>query len=163
VVLESGAIALRVALLDPLTGAEMTTSEPIPIRDWDAPTLAPWGEPLWTDVRIEGGRAHLAWEVSINGWSGGATIGPYGASGGADVDLSSGAVSLAPTKRLDSPKPIRTSHGPLVAVVGGRKFALRYAGTVTLVATDAKSGKQLWTRKLWRVPAPDGSVLRPGL
>jgi outer membrane protein assembly factor BamB len=153
--------ALRVAQLDPVSGAAVTTSDPIPIKDWDSPTLAPWGEPLWTEVRIDRNRAHVAWEVSINGWSGGAQITPYAASGGADVDLASGAVSLSPTKSLEGPRPIRSPQGPLAAVVGGRKFTLIYAATATLTASNATSGKELWTRQLWSIAMPERREVPP--
>ena len=155
------ASALRVAQLDPVSGAEVETSQPIPLPDWGRPTLAPWGEPLTTDVRIEGDRARLSWEIVINGGPGGADVRPYGASGRADVDLTSGAVSLSPTQRVEEGKPISNPPYPFAAIVGGRKFTLSYAATATLTATDAKSGKRLWTRRLWSIAVPQRVRIPP--
>jgi len=151
------ASALQVAQLDPATGAEVVTSQPIPLiplPDGGRLTLAPWGEPLMTDVRIEGDRAHLGWEIVINGGSGGAEIKPHGASGFADVDLTSGAVSLSPTQPLEGGKPIRPSFSLGTAALGGRKFTLIYTATATLTATDARSGRRLWSRRLWSIAVP---------
>jgi len=155
------ASALRVAQLDPVSGAEVETSQPITLPDWGRPTLAPWGEPLTTDVRIEGDRARLSWEIVINGGPGGADVRPYGASGRADVDLTSGAVSLSPTQRVEEGKPISNPPYPFAAIVGGRKFTLSYAATATLTATDAKSGKRLWTRRLWSIAVPQRVRIPP--
>jgi len=58
------ASALQLAQVDPVTGAEVATSQPIPLvglPDWAGPPLAPWGSPLATDVRIEGDRARISW------------------------------------------------------------------------------------------------------
>ena len=148
------ASALQMTQLDPVSGAEVGTSQPIPLRalpDWARPTLAPWGSPLMTDVRITGDRARISWEVNINGWPGGATIRPYSVSGAADVDLTSGAVSLSPTERFEGPKPIANGRYPSATVLGGRRFTLSYAATATLTATDASSGKRLWGRRLWSI------------
>src|SRR3989449_9699858 len=149
------ASAIQVAQLDPTNGAELATSQPIPLPDWVSPKLAPWGEPLMTDVRVESDRARLSWEVVINGGSGGATIRPYGASGLAAVDLRTGAVSLSPTKSLEGGKPLRPSVSLGPALLAGRQFTLSYAATATLTATDAKSGEQLWTRQLWSIVVPE--------
>jgi len=151
------ASVFQMAQIDPVSGAEVATSQPIPIPDWGwgRPTLAPWGDPLTTDVRIEGDRARLSWDILINGWPGGATIRPYTTSGRGDVDLTSGAVSLAPIKRVEEAKPISNPPYPFAAVLGGRKFTLSYAATATLTATDAKSGKRLWTRQLWSIVVPE--------
>ena len=145
---------LQVMQLDPVTGAELGTSQLIPLSpfpDWAHPTLAPWGSPLMTDVRIEGDRARVTWDIAINGWPGGATIRPYSISGVADVDLTSGAVSLAPTERVEGPKPISNGWYPSAIVLGGRRFRLSYAATATLTATDARNGKRLWGRRLWSI------------
>ena len=106
---------------------------------------------MMTDVRITGDRARISWEVNINGWPGGATIRPYSVSGAADVDLTSGAVSLSPTERFEGPKPIANGRYPSATVLGGRRFTLSYAATATLTATDASSGKRLWGRRLWSI------------
>jgi len=155
VVLEADATALRVAQLDAASGTEVATSQPIPLPYSLSSPLAPWGEPFWSDVRIEGDRARLSWEIMINGGPGGATIQPYGASGSADVDLARGAVSLSATNLLEGPRPLQTPSGRLTAVVGGRRFTMFYTATATLTASDARSGKELWTRQLWNV-APSG-------
>ena len=151
------ASVFHVAQLDPASGAEVEASQPIPVPDWGwgRPTLAPWGEPFMTDVRIEGDRARLSWEIVINGWPGGAEIRPYSFSGRADVDLRSGTVSLSPTKSGEGAKPISNPRYPFAAVLDDRKFTLSYAATATLTATDAKSGKRLWTRQLWSIVVPE--------
>jgi len=161
VVLRPLASAIQVAQLDPTNGAELATSQPIPLPDWVSPKLAPWGEPLMTDVRVESDRARLSWEVVINGGSGGATIRPYGASGLADVDLTTGAVSLSPTKSLEGGKPLRPSFSLGPAFLAGWQFTLSYAATATLTATDPKSGERLWTRQLWSIAIPERMVLPP--
>ena len=156
--------ALQVTQLDPGSGAEVGTSQPIPLTpfpDWARPTLAPWGSPLATDVRIAGDRARVRWEIDINGWPGGAEIRPYSISGRADVDLTTGSVSLSPTERVEGGRPIPNPRGPLVAVVGGRKFTLSYAATATLTATDAKSGKSLWSKQLWSIAVPQRVGIPP--
>ena len=148
------ASVLQVAQLDPTSGTEVATSQSIPLPNWVASPLEPWGKPFWSGVRIEGDRAHVSWEIMINGGSGGATIRPYGDSGSADIDLTNGAVSLSPTKRLDEARPIPSSQGPLSAVVADRRFTLSYAATATLTATDVTSGKRAWTRQLWSIAEP---------
>jgi hypothetical protein len=159
------ASVLQVAQLDPVSGAEVGTSQPIPLLnslpDWAGPPLAPWGAPLTSDVRIEGDGARVSWDIEINGWPGGATIKPYSVSGLADVDLKSGTVSLAPIARVEGGRPVPNPRGPLVAVVGGRKFTLLYAATATLTATDAKSGRSLWSRRLWSIALPPVRVPPP--
>ena len=155
------ASVLHVAQLDPTSGAEVETSQSIPLPNWVASPLAPWGQPFWSDVRIEGDRAHVSWETVINGGSGGATIRPYGDSGSADIDLTNRGVSLCPTKHLDEARPIPSSQGPLSAVLGDRRFTLSYAATATLTATDAKSGKTLWTRQLWSIVVPERRIPPP--
>jgi outer membrane protein assembly factor BamB len=167
VVVEQGdtlAGALQMAQLDPASGAEVGTSQPIPLTtvpDWTRPTLAPWGSPLVTELRIEGNRAHVVWEIPINGWPGGATIRPYTISGAADVDLTSGAVAVAPTKTEEGGTPIRPSLSVGPAVLGGRKFTLSYAATATLTATGVRSGKRLWTRQLWSIAVPPPRIPPP--
>ncbi len=160
VVLEADATGLGVAQLDAASGTEVATSRPIPLPYSLSSPLAPWGEPFWSDVRIEGDRARLSWEIMINGGPGGATIRPYGASGSADVDLASGAVTLSPTNFLEGPKPVRSPSGQLTAVVGHRRFTLLYIATAKLIASDARSGKELWSRQLWNV-APSGPQRLP--
>ena len=150
IALEVDSSALRFAQLDPASGVEVETSQSIPVPTGLASLLIPWGGPFSCEVRIEGDRVGLRWEVMINGGSGGATIQPYGASGGADVDLASGVVSVLPTRSLEGPKPIPTPSGPLTATVGRRRFTIVYAATATLTARDL-SGKVLWTRQLWSV------------
>ena len=163
IVLEHDALAstLQLGLLDPASGAEVEVSQPIPLPNLVPIRLAPWGEPLMTDVRIAGDRAHLAWEIVINGGSGGADIKPYGASGAADVDLRSGAVSLSPTTRVEEGRPVSRLQGPLAAVVGGRRLTLLYAATATLTATDVKSGKTSWARQLWSIAVPERVQVPP--
>src|SRR6266702_2665561 len=73
VVLEADATALRVAQLDAASGTEVARSRPIPLPYSLSSPLAPWGEPFWSNVRIEGDRARLSWEIMINGGPGGAT------------------------------------------------------------------------------------------
>ena len=157
------ASVFQVAQLDPLSGAEVQASQPIPVPDWGwgRPTLAPWGEPMTTDVRIEGDVASARWEIDINGWPGGAEIRPYSISGRADVDLTSGAVTVAPVQRVEGAKPIPYPRYPLVAVLGGRKFTLSYMATATLTATNARSGKQLWSRRLWSIALPPDRIAPP--
>ena len=116
---------------------------------------------MMTDVRIEGDRARVTWGIAINGWPGGAEIRPYSISGGADVGLTSGVVSLSPTERVEGAKPISYGRYPLAAVLGGRKFTLLYAATATLTATDAKSGRRLWTRQLWSIAVPRREITPP--
>jgi len=151
---DTHASVLQLTQLERASGAEVATSQTIPVPNWVASPLEPWGQPFWSDVRIEGDRAHVSWEIMINGGSGGATIRPYGDSGSADVDLANGAVSLSPTKHLDEARPIPSSQGPLSAVVGDRRFTLSYAASATLTASDVRSGKTLWTRRLWKIAVP---------
>ena len=158
------ASALQVAQVDPVTGADVATSQPIPLvglPDWAGPPLAPWGSPLATDVRIEGDRARISWEIAINGWPGGAEIRPYSISGLADVDLTSGAVTLAPVERVEGAKPGSSPRYPFVAVLGGRKFTLLYAATATLTATGARTGKAIWSRRLWSSALPPTRIPPP--
>jgi outer membrane protein assembly factor BamB len=146
--------ALQVAQLDRESGAEVGTSERIPLGafpDWARPTLAPWGSPLITEVRIEGDRARVVWDIPINGWPGGATIRPYTISGAAEVDLTTGAVSLSPSGPVEGAKPISRGLYPLGVEVGGRRFTLSYAATAILTVTNARSGKKLWSRRLWSI------------
>ena len=150
--------ALQVTQIDPASGAEVGTSQQIPLApfpEWARPTLAPWGSPLTTEVRIAGDRARVRWEINIFGWPGGAEIRPFRIAGGADVDLTSGAVSVSPTKRVEEPGPVASARYPFApAVVGGRRFTLSYAATATLTATNARSGKNLWSRRLWSIVVP---------
>jgi len=153
----------QVAQLDPVSGAEVQASQPIPVPDWGwgRPTLAPWGDPFTTDVRIAGGRALVSWEIAIRGWPSGATIRPYYFAGVADVDLTSGVASLSPTERGEGEKPISNPRYPFVAILGGRKFTLSYMATATLTATGARTGKRLWTRQLWSIVVPRRVRLPP--
>ena len=151
IALESDSTALRVAQLDSATGAELPTSQPIPMPSWLTSPLVPWGGPFWSEARIEGDRASLTWEAMINGGSGGAEIRPYGASGGAEVDLASGVVSLLSTQSLEGPRPLRSPSGPQTAIVKRRRFTLLYTANATLTARDVTSGKTLWTRQLWSI------------
>jgi outer membrane protein assembly factor BamB len=155
-----GAGGLRVAQLDPASGVALAASQPIPLAGVDSVTLSPWGgEPLTIEVAIAGDRARIHWDVAINGGRGGATIGAYGDSGGADVDLASGTASLAPTKHWQAAGvrggiPGHRTEWPPSTIVSGRKFSLFYAATATLTATDARTGALLWTRRLWTIAAP---------
>ncbi len=128
----------QVAQLDPVSGAEVQASQPIPVPDWGwgRPTLAPWGPS-------------------------GATIRPYYFAGVADVDLTSGVASLSPTERGEGEKPISNPRYPFVAILGGRKFTLSYMATATLTATGARTGKRLWTRQLWSIVVPRRVRLPP--
>jgi len=157
------ASVFQVAQLDPASGAELEASQPIPVPDWGwgRPTLVPWGDPFMTDVRIEGDGARVRWEIDINGWPGGAEIRPYSISGVVDVDLAGGAVTLSPIERVEGAKPSTNPRYPFVAVLGGRKFTLLYTGTATLTATNARSGKQLWSRRLWSIAPPPVRIPPP--
>ena len=99
--------------------------------------------------------------IDINGWPGGAEIRPYSISGGADVDLARGAVTLSPSERVEGANPGSNTRYPFVAVLGGRKFTLLYTGTATLTATGARTGKSLWSRRLWSIAPPPVRIPPP--
>src|SRR3989441_2289517 len=157
--------ALRVAQLDPASGAEVATSQPIPtfpLPNGVPSPFAPWGTPFWSDVRIEGDRAHVSWEVIINGGAGRAGIQTYGASRRAEGDPKSGAVFLFPNQPLDRREPSPTPAGPLTPPRRRRQYTPPFPPPAATTRTDAKSGKKLWTIQLWSIARPDRVMAPPG-
>src|SRR2546425_6339191 len=113
--------ALRVAQLDPASGAEVATSQPIPtfpLPNGVPSPFAPWGTPFWSDVRIEGDRAHVSWEVIINGGAGGGDIQTHRAPRPAEVGLNSGAGLPLPHQPPGGRKTSPTPGGPLPPTAG---------------------------------------------
>jgi hypothetical protein len=151
IVLAVDTTGLRLVQLDRASGDELSRSQLMTMPSWVVSPFIPWGGMFSSDVHLEGTHARVTWQAAINGGTGGATIEPHGASGGAEVDLASGVVLPYPTASFVGARPVRTPIGAQTATVGGRRFTMFYTAIATLTASDVKSRKTLWTRQLWNL------------